>query len=509
MIRAAFPILLFLASTLPAQTPYGSGAPGTGGITPTLSCNQAWMGNASFAYQVQGGLGGAPALLALSQQRASFFVGTTEILVDLAPPNLLLLLLIALGGPPGAPGAGTYSLPVPLTFPPQPALAGFTLYAQVVVIDFPTPGSPAATRGLRVELTYPPLVFVGTSVGGSTDPYYLVDPLGPSLAHQGGLAQTDNVTDAVFTHGGTNLFTASSIRNTVNVADVTVIPPTWRTIYTSAGNGCYGVGFDRDAQRVYTLTNPGTGARELVALDGNPLSPNFGQRITNSNGLSGGSTFIERWHLSASARYAAVLKYLPDVMLLVDTQVGSPTYLQTLVTSVVPRTNTSGFALASNIEITSDDRFVLITISDTGSPGEVARYDLQARQWIDHNPGMPGAQPIGPNSAPPVPFGLIPYGLAVSRDGRFANVCGTVGWIGRLDFDPSNPLSYAWTPFNPGISLVQSWDLDLNGDDARVATGVFGSTPGPYLAVIDAASGTSLGTVPTPGAGNVYTIRYR
>jgi len=495
-------LALLVGASAEAQVPYGNGAPGTGGFIPRLTSNQAFMGNAAFNFSISNGLGGASALFAVSLAKSSTFVGTTEILVNLG--TLIIFVPLGLTGPNGTPGAGTANFPIPLNFPPTPAAAGTLVYAQVVVLDFPTPGSPAASRGLEVELGYPPLVFVGTSVGGSTDPFYLVDPLVPSLVYSSNNAFTDNVTDAVFNQGGTELFIGSSIRNQVNRADVTVVPPVWTTIYTSAGNGCYGMGIDRIFKRLYTFTNPGTATREITALDIQPGSPTYGQRLANTTNVSGGG-LAERWNISPTGKRICLLTLLPGNLIIVDSDVNSAGYLTAQPPIVIP--TSGGLALANQVRITPDDAYALVVIQNSGTtPGELARYDFNAAAWVDHNTGMPGIQNIGTSSNPPVVFGSAFTGISLSKDGSFALVSGFggTGWAGRLDFQGA---SWSYTTFNPGVPLNGSWAIGLTDGEGRAAIGTF---PSPAACVItDALNGNLVASVPLPGAGNVYTVLSR
>jgi hypothetical protein len=496
-------LVLLVGASVEAQVPYGNGSPGTGGLIPHLTSNQAYMGNANFSFSVSNGLGGASALFVLSLGKSSTFVGTTEILVNLGA--LVLLLPLGLTGPNGTPGAGSANVPLPLNFPPTPSAAGALFYAQVVVIDFPTPGSPAASRGLEVELTYPPLVFVGTSVGGSTDPFYLVDPLVPSLVYSSNNAFTDNVTDAVWNRGGAELFIGSSIRNQVNVADMTAIPPVWTTIYTSAGSGCYGMGIDRTFKRLYTFTNPGTATREITALDIQPGSPTYGQRLANTVGVASGG-LAERWNISPSGKKICLLTLLPGNMIVIDSDVNSAGYL-TFGPQIIIPTSPGPLALANQVRITPDDAYALVVIQNAGTqPGDLARYDFNAQAWVDHNTSMPGIQNIGALSSPAVNFGSAFTGISLSKDGSFALVSGFggTGWAGRLDFQGA---SWNYTAFNPGVPLAGSWAIGLTDGEARAAIGTF---PSPSACVVtDSLNGTLVGSVPLPGAGNVYTVMSR
>jgi hypothetical protein len=296
----------------------------------------------------------------------------------------------------------------------------------------------------------------------------------------------------------------AALGNAVRRADTTVIPPVWTTLYTSAGSGCYGVAHDPWSDRLYTLTNPGTtGAQELVALDANPASPGYGQRIGNTTGLSPGLR-LERWGLSPSGRRAGLVAGLATTLNVVDTDPASPTWMQRLVSVAVPVDFPGPLVYATEIAFTPDDRVALVLLSS----GEIARFQLAPAAWIDHDPGTPGVQNLSGLAVPPVALGGNPQAIEVSADGRFAIVCGGGGRVGRLDLDPANPAAYAWTVFQPGVTLSNCYDLDLSPDG--VVTLISYTTGAGQAVVLDAALGTLHGTIGLGGATtNIYALAGR
>lgn len=508
----AFVLLAFvlLVGGVTAQVPYGTGTPGTGGITPVLTCNQAWMGHGQFAFQMKQARGGATGYFGLSRLPAQWAVGSTQILVDLSLPSLMLLLPVQFNGQAGAPGAGSAIVPLPLVFPTNLALAGTEFYAQCVVVDYLRPGSPAATRGLKVELTLQPAAFFGTSVGGSVDPYWIVDPLSLTTLERGGSTFSDNVTDAEFTHGGKGMFVGSSIRSQVNFADVTSFPAKWKTIYTSAGSGCYGLGYDKARGRLYTLTDVGNGQRDLVALDvQDPNSANFGKVLGSSVKFAGGA-YVERWALSPSGNLAAVLSGVlgPTNVIVVDTDPTSAAYLSVLQTLPVPLG--AGLALCNRIRFSADESQILVLIQIAGAaPGEIARYDRNLAQWIDHNATVAGVQNIGPSSTPAAALGSAPTSLDIAPDGSFAVVSGFggSGWAGRLDLVPGQPMQFAYQSLNPGVPLPGAWGCGLSRDGLLLAIGTFGTSDNAVF--VDPLTGKLIGQVGISGASNLYTVKFR
>jgi hypothetical protein len=500
---AAFATATVLAALAPAQNPYGYGTPGPGPFEPELVCGQPWMGNASFGCTIQNGLGGAGGLFVFSAQPASFYFGTTLVLVDPNPLNVLLFAPVPLGGGTGVPGAGFATLALPLTFAPTPALAGINVFAQGFVDDPSNPGLYAATRGVRLELGYPPLVFVGTSVGGSVDNHYFVDPIAQNVAHSGGNGFTDNVSGAVFAHGGRDLFVSTSIAHQVSRADLSGPAPVWSTLYAS-GNVFYGIGHDWTHDRVYSLTGPTASTREIVAIDSNSSSATYGQVVGTTVGVGGGAT-LERWGLSRNGKLAAVPAVFGSggSLIIVDTDAASATYLQSVITSVVP--GSFGFAFSVAAGFTPNDEYAIVLISGLGVQA-IARFHLPTQTWVDHDAITPGVQHIdlGPSYT-------VPSAMQVSRDGKFAVVsglgAGSVGWAVRVDMDPAAVPAYTVTPYLAGQGLLAgAYGASISPDGTQAA---FTSTTPAKLLIVDATTGALQANVPLPGASNIYTAEWR
>lgn len=512
-------LLVFVPGALRAQaTPYGRGTSGLGGFVPLISGNGPYMGNAAFGLRVDRIPGGAPVLIGLSTQRAQSPLLGGNLLIALTPPDPFLLQGLAASGPNGVAGQGSVTLPLPLAGPPAPGLAGLVAYGQALVDASPFGGMPALTSGLRVELTLPPLVFVGSSIAGGADPFQLIDPQAASVVDTAATASTDNTTAALFAHGGRDLFVGSSIRSTVSWADATSLPLAWTVIYTSAGQGCYGLELDRIHDLLWTLTDPGTGGRELVALDADPASPAFGNVVFNTTGMTA-TTFVERWALAPSGSLAAVLTFLPATLFLVDTNPTSPGFLT--ASTPVPVPVQGSFSIPTRAAITPGEEFVLVTIQNPGSTSsEVARFHVPTGQWWDHDPVAAGIQNLGPQSQPPITFGSAATDIEVSSNGSFAVVTGFggCGWSGRLDFDLAAPNTWAWTPW--GVSAPNTWSADLRSDDLEAALASWPATgcanpPTPQVLFVNTGSGQVTGTVPVPfntnstTLQNLYTVAYR
>jgi hypothetical protein len=497
--------LLVLTAAAAAQVPYGYPTPGPGGISPVLVCGQPWMGNAGFSIGVNSGLGGAGALIGISTQPAFFAYGPTAIFIDPDPLNLLILQGLVLGGASGVPGAGSATFPLPLNFAPNPALAGATVFTQAIVDDPANPGVFAATQAMRLELGYPPMIFVGTSVGGSVDPYYFVDPFTQTVVSTGGNNFTNNVSGGVFAHGGKDLFVSTSIANQISRADLTGVSPAWSTLYSFPGHVFYGIGHDWLNDRVYSLSGATASTRELVAVDSNPASGTYGQVVGSTAGIGGGAT-LERWGFSRSGKVAAIPAIFGSSgsLILVDTDAASATYLQSIDSSPVPGTFSFAFSIAAGF--TPNDEYCLVLISGIGTQ-HVARYHVPTQTWVDHDAVAPGTQHIdlGPT------YG-VPTGMEVSADGTFAVIsglgAGSAGWALRLDLlDPTSSPNFAVTPYLPGMALLPgAYGASLSRDGTMAA---FTSTTPAKLLILDSATGALLANIPLPGASNIYTATWR
>jgi len=123
-----------LNGVLPAWTTpnnYGAGLAGTGGIVPhlTVSGGTSRSGNPDFAYEMQGGRGGAIAIITVSFAPLSRpFLGGT-LLVN-PSSGLSASMSVVLGGTPGVAGAGSKHLLFPVGL-----AEGHDLYAQVRIKD--------------------------------------------------------------------------------------------------------------------------------------------------------------------------------------------------------------------------------------------------------------------------------------------------------------------------------------------------------------------------------------
>jgi WD40 repeat protein len=488
------------------QEVFGSGSPGTGGAVPVLTCRQAWMGNAAFGVEIANALGGAGAYIVFSAAPASATSFGLPIHVD--ANQILAAPFIAIGGPAGVAGAGTAFYPIPLSFGLIPSFAGLKFYAQAFVIDQAF-GVLAVSAGLAIEFTMPPQVFVGASVSGGTDAHYFVDPLTRTVASTAQISATDNVSGAVWGEGGRLLFVAAS--TSITMADFSTGAPVWSTFAAFPSLGVDRVALDHGRKLLWTIANPGTGTKQITALDADPTSGTFGQIVANTTALNLGNT-VASWTLSPSGDRLAVIYVLSSLVRIYDTDPASPTFLTSVRTLSIPFSGLASVTAPSELRFTPSGQDLFVAIFSGGSTnGELARFNFPVNAWIDFDLSTPGVvDHLGPLSSPPCAIGFAVQGLAVQRDGRFLAVSSAdgSGTLGRVDIDPTNPFLFNFTS-STGAALPQAKSCDIDGDGTLITVS---SWSPPALKIFDAASMAWLGTVSLPALpsnANIYTVRCR
>ncbi|MCA9321171.1 MAG: hypothetical protein KDB53_10570 [Planctomycetes bacterium] len=484
--------------TASAQKNYGFGSPGAAGNTPHIDANQAWVGRADFAISVTNTPAFAQSFYLITGIPAATSIAGLPIWVDTNS-----LLLDANGMLPLATADITGTSSLGAAIPNIPALAGVTIYAQAVVLDFdPNTNLPAVTGGVQIEFTLPPLVAVATSVGGSNDPFYLVDPQTMTLVHQSGNNFSNNAYGMTFTNQGRRLYLTSSITGTVTVMDTSGSgAPPMSTLATFPGH-TFEAHADEDTKLLWVLadTTGGNGPRQLVALDIDLASGSYGTQVAATTTLPQ-SGFLERWTLSPTGKRAAVLQVFGNGLFLVDTDPISPTFLQVISNLFVP-----GNGFLNNRVGWSPDESQLFVISQALGQvhSELARYDFAAGAWIDHDPNTPLVDNIGPSSNPPVFMGSGGSGLTVSPTEDAVFVSTINGDVARIDFQGTSPTGFVITPAPTG--LPQVWDVHINPDGTTLAGPSFSP---PQLNFWDAQSMMPVGSVPLPNGSNIYNVRWR
>jgi len=135
-------LLSILLNDLNTFEAFGSGKPGKGGLTPSLAGKGYTTLGGGVSLQVQGAVGGAPALLLVGIGKLDQgFLAVEQVFGNLPLP---------LGGTPGQAGAGGLTLPFHL--PNETRYIGTEFVLQVVVLDpaagGPGPGKLSLSNGL-------------------------------------------------------------------------------------------------------------------------------------------------------------------------------------------------------------------------------------------------------------------------------------------------------------------------------------------------------------------------
>jgi hypothetical protein len=129
-----------------AWVPYAKGLAGKGGFVPALIGAGCPVPGGAFTLNVTDVVGGASGVLFVGLAPASLpFKGGT-----FAVGALLLSANVAVGGAAGVAGAGTLSLPAGL--PPDPGLAGASLFLQAGFNDAAAVKGASLTQGLQLEI---------------------------------------------------------------------------------------------------------------------------------------------------------------------------------------------------------------------------------------------------------------------------------------------------------------------------------------------------------------------
>ncbi len=126
--------------------PLGTGLPGSGGVVPQLEGLGFTNLGGTVTFSIEGGLGGAPFVLFLGLGVLDHPIYAVE--------QVLIELPLVLGGEPGVPGAGFFSLPAQI--PDKEKYIGLELVLQAFVVDpeatLPGPTGLAPTNGLKFRI---------------------------------------------------------------------------------------------------------------------------------------------------------------------------------------------------------------------------------------------------------------------------------------------------------------------------------------------------------------------
>lgn len=350
-------------------------------------------------------------------------------------------------------------------------------------------------------------IFVGTSVSGSTDPYYLLNPTTGAVLATGGNTSSNNVTGVTYTRGGRELVLSSSLGNQVTKADALASTPT-PNVLTPFPAATYGVAEDALRGRLWTLVQVPSGT-ELCVIDYNPSSAGYGVVIGSAGGISASVGLTEQWALSPDGNCAAIpgVSFSGQVAL-VDTNPTSATYLQHTVTS--PLFNIPSSTFAFDVSFDSTGRFVVVCASnatDTLFP----IWDRQTNTWVDTLPGTSAINHIDVPHAVGKKVRCLPTlggELRFVACGVGSGSSGVNGWTGRINYNLSTS-AVSFTRFLPTSGVLTLCDgLSVSPDGSQLA--VTARTPA-RVELFDTVTGVPVRTINLPNSAqtNMYHTAWR
>ena len=350
-------------------------------------------------------------------------------------------------------------------------------------------------------------IFVGTSVSGSTDPYYLLNPTTGAVLATGGNTSSNNVSGVAYTRGGRELLLSSSLGNQVTRADALASTPT-PSVLTPFPAATYGIAEDALRGRLWTLVQVPSGT-ELCVIDYNPSSAGYGVVIGSAGGISASVGLTEQWALSPDGNCSAI----PGVsfsgqMALVDTNPTSATYLQHTVTS--PLFNIPSSTFAFDVAFDSSGRFVVVCASN---PTETLFpiWDRQTNAWVDTLPGTSAINHIDVPHAVGTKVRCLPTlggELRFVACGLGSGSSGANGWTGRINYNLSTS-AVSFTRFLPTSGVLTLCDgLSVSPDGSQLA--VTARTPA-RVELFDTVSGAPVRTINLPNSAqtNMYHTAWR
>jgi hypothetical protein len=350
-------------------------------------------------------------------------------------------------------------------------------------------------------------IFVGTSVSGSLDPYYLLDPTTGAVLATGGNTSSNNVSGVTYTRGGRELVLSSSLGNQVTKADALATTPV-PSVLTPFPAATYGVAEDALRGRLWTLVQVSSGT-ELCVIDYNPASPAYGVVVGSAGGISTSVGLTEQWALSPDGNCAAIPGLVfSGLVALVDTNPASANYLQHTVTT--PLTNIPGTTFAFDIAFDSSGRYVVVCASnptDTLFP----IWDRQTNAWVDTLPGTGTIDHIEVPHAVGKKVRCLPTlagELRFVASGLGAGSSGANGWTGRVNYNLSTS-AVSFTRFLPASGVLTLCDgLSVSPDGSQLA--VTARTPS-RLELFDTTSGAPVRTINLPNStqANMYHTAWR
>ncbi|MDG1049409.1 MAG: hypothetical protein P8M11_01800 [Planctomycetota bacterium] len=354
---------------------------------------------------------------------------------------------------------------------------------------------PLASLALATSATAQIPVFVGSSVGGSSDPWYLVDGDSGALLDQGNSSLSDNVTAALYSPISGRLLVSTSLPQRVVATEAGSVSPFSTTEFeTGVGGSAYGLAFDSGRARLLTVAS-GSSGYALNIIDADPASGTYGT-VTASGTIGGG----ERWAYSEAADVVVSAPIIfGGSVTLVDVDPSSATFLQpapSFPTANIP------FAFGAGATFSTDGRYAIPYLG--GIDGTyMPCYDRLTSTWLDADPVVPGTQhfffpyAVGSSIAP------IPGVDAAIVTGLGSNNISQDGWFGRVDHS-GTPDQWTFSLYGMATNDMDGASVDPSG--ARFAVTAYDP---PRVIVGSTVTGSILTEAILPlTADNLYTTAW-
>ena len=437
----AFAILIPASMGAQSLVTYGLPTAGTGGASPALwASTTPRPGESSFAFEVENGLGSAIGAVLISILPADVPLGTLRLNVD--PGTLLASQPLSLD----AMGSGA----VPLPLPNDPALVGFTLHSQGLVID-PAGGfvGIAATPGLRVTPARSGMVLVTRSTGSDQ-----TDIIDLATGSTSSITTNNNPSGVAFSNDGASAFVCTS--SEVTLLDATSSVPTVSGTFSSQTNPTT-IAMHPDGLRGYLVNQGPNGSNPNIdVINVATGDPAFGTPFPGGGFPAGGITALNMEFSSDGALgYLSSLGFGSATQLaLIDTVIGSPTYHQAIASTSFPG------ELLFWIDVTPNDQFLFAVTAALGANGTISVLNPFALTEIDWDPGAPGIQAIGGEiSVPATPLGRVNPAVVSDPRSRYlfvsvwGSTSGTRAGLLRIDIDPQSPNFRSFVRYTTGIPV--------------------------------------------------------
>ena len=317
-------------------------------------------------------------------------------------------------------------------------------------------------------------VFVGTSVGGGSDPWFLVDPDTQSVIAQGASPRVVNIRGAFYHPNASEFVVTSETRREISSSPLLgttpdFTTPTFLTTIPSINVGSseltvFDAVFDDVHNRIFTIGREGglfSTRRQLHILNGDPDSPNYGELMSTTE-----IPFLvasEDITLSDDGNTLIVIpSFFMGTFAIVDVDPASPTFLTVTESAPTGVPSASPFIpLALGGFVGPNSRFVTFLFSGNFLP----KYDLQDQVWIDSDPTMTGTQHRNISLA----GGALSSRTLTHVPGTETAIIATVmagstgGTIGLIDAQGTDPTAWSYNVIQTVPNMVQGLGLSPDG----------------------------------------------